>query len=442
MNRRSFLRASAVGGAGLLILPSGSLFGQATPGNKMNIALIGVWGRALAHIPALADENIVALCDVHGEHLAEAAVKFPKAKTYTDWRKCLEQKYLDAVVCCTPDHHHAFIALWAMNRGLHVYMEKPLGNTVEEVRLVRAAYLKNKAKLCTQCGTQRHANPNFSRVRELIRGGAVGELKNVYTWGNRELRRPGYLPAQGTPPAHLDWDLWLGPSPVHPYNPGYFSGKAGANCLQWNMYWDFGNGQIGDMGSHVMDLAWNALDGGLPTAIEAEGEAFNPEVSPVTLTMHCDHPANAWRPAVRVSWYQGGAMPKSPKPYIDLTKISHGAMFKGTKGFLVADFDSRLLLPYGNDADMTYYKSPTTAELEAPIGHFQKEWINGCKGNLKTSCDFEYSGNALEQMLLGLVAYRAGKKIEYDGTAGRITNAPEANALLRRDYRAGWALNG
>jgi hypothetical protein len=329
-----------------------------------------------------------------------------------------------------------------MNRGLHVYMEKPLGNTVEEARLVRAAYLKNKTKLCTQCGTQRHAFQNFNRVRELIRDGAVGELKNVFCWGSRQLRKPGYLPAAGPVPAHIDWDLWLGPSPAHPFNPGYFSGKSGMNCLQWNMYWDFGNGQVGDMGSHVMDLAWNAIDAGLPTSAEGEGDPFNPEVSPVALTTHFDHPANSWRPGIRVSWYQGGPMPKSPKTYIDLSKIGHGVMFKGDKGFLISDFESRILLPFGNNADLSYYKAPSKDQILPPIENFQKEWIDGCKGNLKTSCDFDYSGTALEQMLLGLVAYRAGKKLEYDGAKGLITNAPEANAFLRRDYRKGWALNG
>ncbi len=144
--------------------------------------------------------------------------------------------------------------------------------------------------------------------------------------------------------------------PFHPYNPGYFVGGPGANCLSWNMYWDFGSGQIGDMGSHTMDLAWNAIDAGLPTAVEAKGEKFNPDVTPVEFEAHFDHPANSWRPPIRVSWYQGGAMPKSPSGLIDLKKIGHGAMFEGTKGVLVADFGARMLLPLSNDADLTYYK--------------------------------------------------------------------------------------
>ena len=274
MNRREFVKNAAVVSASTLALPNSRIFAA---GNKLNIALIGTWGRANSYFNTLSNENVVALCDVDEEHLASAAKKFPNAKQYVDWRKCLEQKDIDAVICATPDHTHAFIATWAMNRGLHVYCEKPLANSVEEARLVRSTYLKNKHKLATQVGTQRHAYPNFNRVRELIRDGVIGELVNVRAWGNRQIPKPGYLPAKGKPPKTLHYDLWIGPAPYHPYNPDYFSGKRGLNCLQWNMYWDFGSGQVGDMGSHTMDLAWYGIDATLPTTAEAFGEPFNPE---------------------------------------------------------------------------------------------------------------------------------------------------------------------
>jgi predicted dehydrogenase len=443
MQRRGFLSTTALTGAGLLILPSGSRAGQNSPNNKLNVALIGVWGRGLAHYDSLANENVVALCDVNEARFADALKRFPNAKTYTDWRKCLEQKDLDAVVICTADHHHAFIANWALNRNLHVYCEKPLAISVEEARVVRANWLSKKGKLATQVGMQRHAFENFNRVRELIRDGAVGELQSAMAWGNRQIRRQGYLPAEGQPPAGLNYDLWLGPTPAHPYNPGYFSGGPGANCLQWNMFWDFGVGQIGDMGSHTMDLLWNAVDAGLPTSAEAKGEAFNPDVTPVECESHFEHPANDWRGPVRLSWYQGGMMPRSPKPAIDLKAIDHGAMFKGTKGFLIADFESRMLLPFGDAPDSSYYKRRSPEAVLPPLGHFQKQWFDACKDpSLKTACDFEYSGNMIEQMLLGLVAYRVGKKIEYDGKTGQVANCPEATALLSRKYRDGWVLNG
>jgi len=441
MKRRQFLK-SAAAGAGLIILPSGTLSGANAPSNKLNVAMIGTWGRAHAHFDAISSENVVALCDVDETHLDSASKRFPKAKRYVDWRKCLDQKGLDAVLCCTTDHTHAFIANWSLNRDLHCFMEKPLGNCVEEARIVRAHYLRKKHKLATQIGTQRHQNPNFNRVRELVKDGAIGELQSVYAWGNRQLRRDGYPPAKGTPPKTLHYDLWIGPSPWHPYNPEYFSRGSGANCLSWNMFWDFGTGQIGDMGSHTMDLAWNALDADLPTTAEGKGDAYNPEVTPVELEIHFDIPANDWRPAIRLGWYQGGAMPRSPKGYVDLNKIGHGAMFKGDKGFLVADFGSRLILPWGNDADMSYYNRRDKDEMIPDLGHFQKEWTNACKGDLKTSCDFDYSGKLIETMLMGLVAYRAGKKLEYNGAAGRVTNDAKANEYLSRKYREGWTLDG
>lgn len=442
VQRRQFLKSTAATGVGLLILPGGTLLGANAPSNKLNVAMIGTWGRADAHFDAISKENVVALCDVDEEHVAYAAEKFPKAKHHADWRKCLEQKDLDAVICCTTDHTHAFIANWAMNRGLHVYCEKPLANTVEEARLVRATYLKNKHKLATQVGTQRHAIENFNRVRELVKDGAIGELKDVYAWGDRQIRRSGYPPAKGTPPKNLNYDLWIGPSPFHPYNPEYFSGGPGMNCLSWNMYWDFGSGQVGDMGSHTMDLAWNAIDAGLPTSAEAQGDKFNPEVTPVELHTSFEHPANDWRGAISVHWYQGGAMPKAPKDYIDLRRIGHGAMFRGSNGYLIADFDSRVILPYGRDANMSYYKPRSKDKLIPPLGHFQEEWTRACKGDLKTSCDFDYGGTLIEMMLLGLVAYRVGKKLDYDGATGRVTNSAEANEALSRKYRSGWTLNG
>jgi len=430
-------------GAAGLILPRISLFGANAPSNKLNIALIATGHRARDHFDVMARENVVALCDINEQHLAAAAKKFPKAKLYADWRKCLEQKDIDAIVCCTLDHTHAFVTNWAMNRGKHVYCEKPLVNSVEEARVIRATWLKTKKKLATQVGTQRHQFKNFNRVREMIRDGAIGKLVEVSTWGNRQVRKSGYPPSEGEPPKYINYDLWLGPAPYHPYNSEYFGG----GCLKWNMYWDFGSGQVGDMGSHTMDLAWNAIDAGLPTSTEGKGDPFNPDVTPVKLETHFDIPANHWRSAIQVSWYQGGAMPESPHRGIDLSKIDHGAIFEGTKGFLVADFETRLLIPMGNDeggkdADMTYYKPRSKKALIPNMGIFQKEWIDACKGNLKTSCDFGYASDMIEMMLLGLVAYRAGKKIKYDGAAGQVTDCPEANELLRHTYREGWTLNG
>ena len=443
MKRRAFLNTSAMAAAGFSILPSGTLRAANGPNNKLNIALIGVWGRGMAHYDWLDKENVVALCDINEAFFADALNRYPRAKTYTDWRKCLEQKDIDAVVICTADHHHAFISNWALNRGMHVYCEKPLAITVEEARSVRANWLGKKGKLATQVGMQRHAHPNFNRIKELIQDGAIGELQSAVAWGNRQIRRSGYFPAASNPPAGFHWDLWLGPAPLRPYNPAYFKGGPGMNCLEWNMFWDWGAGQIGDMGSHTMDLVWNAVDATLPTAIRAKGEPYNPDVTPVECESHFDFAANDWRGPLRVSWYQGGLMPRSPNRAIDLKAIDHGAWFKGSKGFLIADFTSRMILPYGDDADMSHYKPRNAERMLPPVGQFHQQWLDACRNPaLGTACDFEYSANMIEQMLLGLVAYRVGRDIEYDGAAGKVTNVPEANALLGRQYRDGWVLNG
>lgn len=530
MQRRDFLTSAA----GLTILKSGGLRGQNAPGNRLNVALIGVWGRGTAHYNVLRNENVVALCDINDRRTKEALALFPKAKTYWDWRRCLDQKDIEAVIICTADHHHAFIANWALNRGMHVYCEKPLGITVEEVRTVRANYLRQKARLATQHGTQRHAYPNFERLRELILDGAVGELKTVHAWDSRRLPRPGYPAAEGMPPSFLHYEQWIGPSPYHPYSPQYFGGSSGLNCLFWNMYRDFGVGQMGDMGAHTMDLLWNAIDAGGPTAIEVDQEVsdrYNPDITPVKLKVSFEHPANAWRGPIKVVWYQGGLKPETPRNYIDVTRIGNGAIFEGTKGTILADFTSRVIIPNNDDGDFTYYKRRAKEDLLPLVGGtgqvtqaaarpagrrspqapralpggltrmpsaepgpngfpeiqfveggipaalglpndtveallraeqsgrrslgadslFQMDWIDACKGksnnvvhgtSSKTHCDFDYTGTMMEQMLLGLVAHQAGKRLEYDPATGRITNAPEANDYLKRRYRSGWKLDG
>jgi len=530
MLRRDLLKSTARAGAGWTILRSGTLRGQNAPSNKLNVALIGVWGRGTAHYNSLRNENVVALCDVNDRRTKEALELFPKAKPYWDWRRVLDQKDVEAVVICTADHHHAFIANWALNRDLHVFCEKPLGITVEEARTVRANYLKRKAKVATQHGTQRHAYPNFERLRELVLDGAIGEIKTVHAWDSRQLPRPGYPAGEGMPPSYLHYEQWIGPSTYHPYTPQYFGGSNGMNCLFWNMYRDFGVGQMGDMGAHTMDLLWNVIDAGAPTAVEVDAgvsDKYDPNINPVKLKARFEHPANQWRGPVEVLWYQGGLKPESPRGYVDIARIANGAIFEGTRGSIVADFTTRILLPNNDDGDFTYYKRRTPEQLLPLIGGtgqrtqgqarparrrgsftppplpagftafpnaqpgpdgfavvqkytdgtpaalgmpnpdveaaragrpaggrpdvFQLEWLDACKGKYngvthgtssKTNCDFDYSGTMIEQMLLGLVAHRAGKRLEYDPATGRVTNAPEANDYLKRRYREGWTLNG
>lgn len=443
MDRRTFLMRAGTAGAGLTYLAgcssaalrSGGAGASASPNEKLNVAVIGVAGRGAGNLEGVKDENIVALCDLNEENLAGAAKQFPKAKTYVDWRKCLDQKDIDAVVCSTTDHTHAFVNVWAMNRGYHVYCEKPLANSVHEAHTVRQTYLKNRKKIATQMGTQIHASDNFRRVVELIRGGAIGAVDDCRVWCSREPAGGEYLPAAGPPPNHLHWDLWIGPAPDHPFNPGYFGG-----CLAWNRFWDFGSGQIGDMGSHMMDLAYWALDLQLPTTCEAEGSPVSTDTCPTWLKASWDHPARDNRPAVKVHWYDGGKKPGMPSPVFDRNSLFKGVLFKGDKGYLLADYDFRIMMM---DGDMTQYEPPRKPKdlIPASLGH-HAEWIHACKTGAPTLCNFDYSGAMIEQNLLALVAYRVGKKLEWDAENLKATNCPEADQYIRKTYRKGWVLNG
>ena len=433
-NRRDFLKTGALAGAGLMVLKSGILEAGQSPNDKLGMAVIGVGGRGGANLGDVKGERIVALCDVNENNLQKAAQQFPEAKTYVDWRQCLDQKDIDAVVCSTTDHTHAFISIWAMNRGKHVYCEKPLANSVHEARTVRETYLKNKNKLATQMGTQIHASDNFRRMVELVRGGAIGTPEDARVWCSRVPKGGEYLPAAGDPPPHLHWDLWIGPSPMHPYNPGYLDG-----CLAWNRFWDFGSGQIGDMGSHMMDMAYWALDLRDPTTCKAEGTPVSPDTCPEWLTAEWDHPANGWRPAVKVYWYDGGKKPGVPSKVFNRDELFKGVLFKGDKGYLLCDYDYRILMPTG---DLTSFRPATKDTLIPPSKGHHAEWIEAAKTDRKTLCNFDYAGALIEHNLLALAACRVGKPLQWNPANLNATNCPEANAYIQKKYREGWVLNG
>ena len=435
IKRRTFLKQAAVAGAGVMVLRSGLLAAGKSPGDKLNIAVIGCGGRGGANLGGVRGENIVALCDVNSKNLAKAAEQFPNAKTYEDWRKCLEQKDIEAVVCSTTDHTHAFVNVWALNRGLHVYCEKPLANSVEEARMVRSKYLAKKDKLATQMGTQIHASDNYRRIVELIRGGAIGKVTDCHVWCSRMPKGGSYLPEAGPAPDWLNWDLWIGPSQMHPYNPGYFPG----GCLGWNRFWDFGSGQIGDMGSHMMDMAYWPLGLKDPTSCKAEGPEQSTDTVPTWLKVEWEHPANQWRDAIKVFWYDGGKKPGFPMKIINREEAFKGMLIHGDKGWLLADYDYWILR---NTGDMTDYKPPKTEDLipRSP-GHHQ-EWITACKTGSPTLCNFDYSGALIEANMLALVAYRVGKPLQWDSKNLKATNCPEAEKYIKKTYREGWVLDG
>ncbi len=435
IKRRTFLKQAAVAGAGVMVLRSGLLAAGKSPSDKLNIAVIGCGGRGWSDLQDVRGENIVALCDVNSKNLARAAKQYPDAKTYEDWRKCLEQKDIEAVVCATTDHTHAFVNAWALNRGYHVYCEKPLANSVEEARMVRSKYLEKKGKIATQMGTQIHASDNYRRIVELVRGGAVGKIKDAHIWCSRMPKGGSYLPAAGPAPDYIDWDLWIGPSPMHPYNPGYFPG----GCLGWNIFWDFGSGQIGDMGSHMMDMAYWPLGLKDPTSCKAEGSEQSADTVPTWLKVEWEHPANEWRDAIKVYWYDGGKKPGFPMKIIDRDEAFKGMLIRGDKGWLLCDYDYWILR---NTGDMTDVKLPKKEDLIPPSPGHHQEWINGCKTGSPTGCNFDYSGALIEANMLALAAYRVGKPLQWDAKNLTATNCPEAEKYIKKTYREGWKLDG
>ena len=381
-NRRGFLKSSALAGVGYWMAASSAAAHSRSPNEKLNIGIIGVHSRGAANMAAVASENIVALCDVDENYLAEAAKKYPQAKTYIDWRKMLDQKDIDAVIVSTTEHTHALASVMAMKRGKHVYCEKPLAHSVHEARMMRD--VSKQMKVATQMGTQIHATDNYRRVVELIQSGAIGPVREAHVWVEQGIEGPRSRPQETVPvPAKLHWDLWLGPAPVRPYHPCYFEKRS----MSWQNWWDFGNGALGDMGSHIIDLPFWALELQSPTTVEAEGPLpVRPETYPDSLTVRWEHPARGNRPPVKLTWYDGKQRPKSPEG-VDLTKWHLGIMFVGDKGILVADYGKYVLLP---EAEFKDFQAPKPW-IAPSLGHHE-EWIHACKTGAPTLCNFDYSG--------------------------------------------------
>jgi len=428
LSRRRMLRSTALAGVG--IWTSGRIgLGEAkSPNEKLNIAAIGVGGRGGSDLNACASENIVALCDVDGRRAAKNFQRYAKAKKFKDYRKMLDavEKQIDAVVVGTPDHTHAGPSAMAMRMGKHCYCEKPLTHSVYETRVLTE--LANKNKLATQLGTQIHAGSNYRRVVELVQSGAIGPIGEVHVWfggGRGGKDRPKDTPPV---PPELDWDLWLGPAPYRPYHPCYVPGN-------WRSWWDFGNGSLGDFGCHYMDLPFWALKLRYPTNIEAEGGPVHPETTAPVLTVRYKFPARGDLPPVKLTWYNGGKNRPAIIEKNGLPGFGSCVLFVGQKGMLQANYGKRALLPEAKFADF----KPPEPTIPDSIGH-HKEWILACKTGGPTTCNFDYSGPLTEAVLLGNVAYRAGKKLVWEPAKLKAADCPEADRFIKREYRKGWTL--
>ncbi|MFI4874668.1 MAG: Gfo/Idh/MocA family oxidoreductase [Blastopirellula sp. JB062] len=442
--RRAFLQSTATVTAAAATLGPGLYVSAAETPNKekLNVGIIGVGGRGGANLRGVSGENIVALCDTNPRAMEGAKSKMPKAKTYSDWRELLQDKSIDAVVISTADHHHAPTALAAMRAGKHVYCEKPLAHTVEEARQMQDVYLANQDKIATQMGTQIHATENYRRAVELIQSGAIGPVTEAHVWCSRTINpvEIASLPGESVP-AGFDWDVWLGPAAKRPYNKQYWHGGN----LNWNRRWEFGNGVLGDMGSHLIDLPYWALGLHRPSSVESEGPAADEIACPPWQVAMWEHPAregNAnWATPTKVVWYHGPEGMKRRSDYLqplvgDVTKIndwSIGVAFIGPQGILVADYGKCVLAP----ADKFQDFQPPAQSIPPSLGHYQ-EWLQAAKTGGDTLCNFAYSGALIEHNLLGNVAHRVGKKLTWDAEQLKTTNSQEADALLTKEYRDGW----
>jgi predicted dehydrogenase len=425
ISRRHFIQRTALATAGVFYIARSGFAEADSPNEKLNIGVIGVANRGGDNLAGVAGQNIVALCDVDDNYLRAASQKFPEAKTCNDFRELLDQKEIDAVVISTADHTHAVATVMALRSGRHVYCEKPLTRTVSEARIV--AETARETKRATQMGTQIHAGNNYRRVVELVKSGAIGPVREVHNWvgsvwsgHRRELTFPPI-------PAHLHYDLWLGPANPRPYSPAFIPAA-------WRGWWAFGGGALSDMACHHMDLPFWALDLRHPLTVEAEGPPVHPEFAPEWLIVRYEFPARENMPPVRLTWYNGDKRP----PHIQEGTIPDwggGTLFVGEKGMLLADYGRRLLLPEKDFAGFV----PPEPFIPESIGHYE-EWIRACKTGESTTCNFDYSGALTEAVLLGNVAYRTGEKLEWDPERLRARNSREASRFIRHRYRKGWKI--
>ncbi len=435
MNRRAFLQQAALGTAGFWLAGCRITPSKVSANEKLNLGIIGVANQGHYDMTSVAGENIVALCDVDDNYLAGAKKTFPAAKTYSDFRRLLDQRNIDAVVIATPDHTHAVATAAALRSGRHVYCEKPLTRTISECRVVTE--LARKHKLITQIGTQIHSGENYHRAAKLVQDGVVGAVSEVHVWVNATYG--GKDAPTDTPPlpSGLNYDLWLGPVAHRPYHPEYVPG-----C--WRNWWAFGGGALADMGCHYMDLAHWALGLRAPISAEVlEGPSVHAESTPPWLVVRYQYPGSliartnmptSIPPHLKLTWYHGGRKPRLLPPNL-AKEWESGVLFVGEKGMFLADYTRHVAVRESDFKDHTAPKS-----IGSDFTQHHREWIQAVKTGKPSSSDFAYSGPLTEAVLLGNVAFRTGQRIEWDSAKLRARNCPAAERFIQHEYRAGWSL--
>jgi len=452
-SRRRFLAAAGATAAwSVTVVPRHVLGGpeHLPPSERVRVAGIGAGGMGGGDIATHAQNgaDVVALCDVDDQRASGSFAAFPKAARYKDFRQMFdkESKRIDAVTVGTPDHVHAVATAAAIHAGKHVYCQKPLTHTLLECRTVTEA--ARAAGVMTQMGNQGHATEGARLTNEWIQAGVIGEIREVHTWSDRAgaLWKQGIDRPTETPPvpATLDWNLWLGPVRERPYHPMYAP-------VGWRGWWDFGTGALGDMGAHIIDHPVWALGLGPPAVVEAratidgsvlEGNKRNFETYPIAAIITFEFPARGSRPAVTLTWYEGGLMPPTP-PEMARAKgwrrlHENGVLYAGTKGKMHHGSHGGMpqLLP--SELHEEAAKVPKT--MKRSPGHYE-EWLLACKGGPKPVSSFDYAGPLTEILLLGVLALRApGRRLEWDSANMKVTNAPELNPFVHIAYRKGWSL--
>lgn len=489
LSRRHFfygtLLSGAVPFAGFGSTPSLKMMGYKSPNEKLNIASIGAGGKAASDIAGCASENIVALTDVDDKRAARVYGLYEKAAKYKDFRKMLdkEDKNIDAVIIATPDHMHAIATAWAMERGKHVYTQKPLARTVWEARSLATSAVKYK--VATQMGNQGYSNEGTRQCAEMIWNGDIGSVSEVHAWTNRPIWPQGLeaVPAEAPVPDTLDWDSWLGEASMRAYSPAYLP-------FNWRGYFDFGCGALGDMACHILGAPNMALMLGAPTSVECLKQEGKSQFSfPKSSVIRFDFPARGAMPPVKIFWYDGmanppqrpeglaetewlgdeprragmnaaqrppqapGAAPRPPRPaggdladgpwnHREKTNqgagASNGSLFVGDKGYITTGTygEGTRLLPAER---MKEYKMAPQFLTRSP-GHY-RDWLRAAKGGEKACSDFSVAAPFTEWILLGVMALRYEGKLEWDSAKMRITNHPEANQFIKPKFRKGWQLS-
>ena len=452
-NRRRFLQTTTATGIGFWVAGGIQAQESKSPNERVAIACIGVGGKGSGDSDdARRHGDVVAICDTNENLLGNTgSTRFPKAKRFHDYRKLIEEfgKSFDAVTVSTPDHNHAAAALLAMRQGKHCFCQKPLTHTIYEARLL--AKVAKEKNVATQMGNQGTARDLLRHTAAIIQAGAVGTVQEVHVWSNRPIwPQGGPRPKTKPVPAHLKWDLWLGPAPERPYADGY-------DPFSWRGWWDFGTGALGDMACHTVNMPYMALNLRDPVSIQAETSGHNKDSYPKWSKIVFDYPALDGRAAVKFFWYDGGKRPEGElleqiKALTDKDQAgniiisSSGCLVKGDKGILYAPSnycETPVKLSKGLDApEVKFEHSP---------GHFE-EWIRAIK-TIGTA-DYKpamsnfptYAGRLTETILLGNLAVWVadkgkGEKVEWDAKNMRSPNTPGLESIIKPTYRPGYTLD-